>query len=961
MAHVQDDNINIKAKLQQSKSIKCGVNNNSAINASLQNYNAIGSNVVERGLQGIPGEAATIQLGTVTTGAPGSDVIITNSGTENAAILNFTIPRGDTGSPGTDGTSADITGVTASITNTVGVPAVTVAMGGTSLARTFDFAFSNLKGSTGATGNGISSIVKTSTSGLVDTYTITYTDGNDTTYTVTNGKDGIDGTNGTNGQDGQDGASAEITGATASVSNTVGTPSVVVTAGGTSLARSFDFAFTNLKGDKGDTGNTGATGVSVTGVTLYSTSGLDKTYRMTFSNSTYFDYVVKDGAAGATTWGGISGTLSNQTDLQNELTGLQNQIDAIVASSDVFDIVGTYAELQAYDISTVPVNDIIKVLVDSTHDDAATYYRCTESGGVKSWSYIGSEGAYYTKGETNTLLAGYEPTSTAVTHAASTEVGSATQPVYVAADGSATATTYTLNKSVPSDAKFTDTTYTFSTGLTETSGTVVVTDYNKLLKNDATGTGSIAISNNTGSSYTYDTALGIYSNASGNSVAIGYSASVGASYSIAIGNEANIVAPALTSAIQIGYGSNDTDNSLNIGFYNNSNTHYNWQLLDGSTGLIPNARLNLDTIPASGSGNAITSGAVYTALSGKEDVSNKVTTISGSSTDTQYPSAKCIYDNFGDYIATDNVYNVTIIGALANTDGLLSGFSTSNYALLPKYFPSSLSTEDWEFVIPYKTTSISGTQNVMCSDDYGIGFAINASAKLVWWISSNGTSWNIANSVTSTLTVSANTQYYFKLGRTSGTTYLAVSTDNVNFTNYISTSTSFSLQNTRFKFGISRSNADPATNGTIDLNACYIKVNGEFWWQGTSLAPSIKSFDGQWIATNTINLFTGAQSSGTTSYKSTLTSYLPNDGYAYEVMVTGYINAKNNAYTEVSILTDFASGIVFASGRNDVSRFQGNTIIVIVTANRGFSLSISNPLNDGYINLVGYRRLGTNI
>lgn len=78
---------------------------------------------------------------------------------------------------------------------------------------------------------------------------------------------------------------------------------------------------------------------------------------------------------------------------------LQSQIDAIVSSSDVFDIVGTYAELQAYDISTVPVNDIIKVLVDSTHAGAATYYRCVETGGVKSWSYIGSEGAYYTKAE----------------------------------------------------------------------------------------------------------------------------------------------------------------------------------------------------------------------------------------------------------------------------------------------------------------------------------------------------------------------------------------------------------------------------------------------------------------------------------------------------------------------------------------------------------------------------------
>jgi len=89
---------------------------------------------------------------------------------------------------------------------------------------------------------------------------------------------------------------------------------------------------------------------------------------------------------------------------ENADIGLQQQIDAIVSSSDVYDIVGTYAELQAYDISTVPVNDIIKVLVDSTHDDAATYYRCTESGGVKSWTYIGSEGAYYTKGEADSTF-----------------------------------------------------------------------------------------------------------------------------------------------------------------------------------------------------------------------------------------------------------------------------------------------------------------------------------------------------------------------------------------------------------------------------------------------------------------------------------------------------------------------------------------------------------------------------
>lgn len=35
-------------------------------------------------------------------------------------------------------------------------------------------------------------------------------------------------------------------------------------------------------------------------------------------------------------------------------------------------------------------------------------------------------------------------------------------------------------------------------------------------------------------------------------------------------------------------------------------------------------------------------------LSAKEDTSNKVTSLSAASTDTEYPSAKCVYDIVGD-------------------------------------------------------------------------------------------------------------------------------------------------------------------------------------------------------------------------------------------------------------------------------------------------------------------------
>lgn len=216
------------------------------------------------------------------------------------------------------------------------------------------------------------------------------------------------------------------------------------------------------------------------------------------------------------------------------------------------------------------------------------------------------------------------------------------------------------------------------------------------------------------------------------------------------------------------------------------------------------------------------------------------------------------YADFVDYmagLASTDVWspNITTVGSLADNNGVVSGFSSSNYGTLPESFNPQNSS--WEVNLKFTTGADTSTRQSVLGNIRYVGWSADANSygvcchvyqDKVYVGAGDGTTRFGFWSQGSTTTLQSNTTYYVKMLFDGTETYtLQLSTDG---TTYNTEATFTSSQKVAYSssypytyIGITNyTNLEGIAypfSGSIDLSQCSIKINNILWWAGANQVP----------------------------------------------------------------------------------------------------------------------------
>lgn len=186
--------------------------------------------------------------------------------------------------------------------------------------------------------------------------------------------------------------------------------------------------------------------------------------------------------------------------------------------------------------------------------------------------------------------------------------------------------------------------------------------------------------------------------------------------------------------------------------------------------------------------------------------------------------------------------NVEVVGSPVVNNGVLSGFSSTTWANLPKAFNPS--NKNWEMFYKFKTGTIGTIQYILNTISVGyqpFDIRIGEDGKLQVASFINNTSTPLF-SIIGTTALTPATDYYVKLAYNSVTGYelsLGTSKDNLLIEGTNNTTTAInsgSIPTLGADFNNDGNYFQGAFTGSIDLKECYIKIDNELWWSGATTA-----------------------------------------------------------------------------------------------------------------------------
>ena len=179
------------------------------------------------------------------------------------------------------------------------------------------------------------------------------------------------------------------------------------------------------------------------------------------------------------------------------------------------------------------------------------------------------------------------------------------------------------------------------------------------------------------------------------------------------------------------------------------------------------------------------------------------------------------------------VRNFTVVGSptINDTTKTVTNFSGSNYITIPAI--DTQTANIWEIGFRFSYGGDEGVNQIyFCSTPMCLQIrAGSPQERITLYMSSNGTSWDIANNVTGSMILQTGQTYYIKLFFDGSKYILSYSTDGVNYITDITITSSVKI-NPNATHNIIGSNASSIymRNGYFYLGDTYIKVNWNIVW-----------------------------------------------------------------------------------------------------------------------------------